>query len=247
MKIGVKTFNEIEILEKFKDHVDFFEIMALDKPNPQVLEFIKNSNMPIIIHSQHAGFGINNADKSKINKNKKAMEKAIEHANHSNAKRIIVHPGEKENETCSENNSLEFIKSFPDSRIIIENMPKIPLTKGICLGYSPESIKLFMEKTGAGFCLDINHAICSAIENDLDYKSYLKDFIKLKPAHYHLGGQKIRKNRQTHLSLEDSEINIKEIVELLPANAEITLETTTDLNKIQRDIDIIKKYISEKQ
>jgi len=77
MKIGVKTYSEVKFLEYFEDKVDFFEIMALEKPNLEVIEFIKKTKVPIVIHSQHKTFGINNADSSKMEKNLSSIKTAI--------------------------------------------------------------------------------------------------------------------------------------------------------------------------
>ena len=56
-----------------------------------------------------------------------------------------------------------------------------------------------------------------------------------------LGGQSY--GGQTHLAFEDSQINIKEIVSILPSDAEITLETSNDLEKTKRDLEFIKNLV----
>lgn len=241
MKIGLKTYGELETLMLFKDQVDFFEIMALDTPKEGSLDFLKKIKIPIVIHSQHAGFGINNADITKDNKNKHAITLAINLANVLNSNKIIMHPGELDNSNCTIKNSEDFTKSLGDNRILIENIPSL---NKISLCSTPEETLKFLKATGAGFCLDINHAISTALELKIDYIEFLKEFIEIKPAHYHLGGQRLNKDDRAHLCFKDSEINLKQIISLLPLDCEITLEVTTDLEKTKQDLETIKQVIT---
>jgi sugar phosphate isomerase/epimerase len=236
MKIGVKTFDNENFLEHFKDKVDFFEIMAIQKNNYDFLKKFKNIE---VIHTEHQKFGVNIADPNKYNINKKAIDFAIKIANETNAKKIILHPGTLENNNCSKEQSIKFIKNINDKRIIIENMPT---KNSICI--SPSETKEFLKQINKKLCFDINHAIGAATLLKLDYIKFIKDFIKLKPTHYHLGGQLIKENK-THLALKESDFDLKKVISLLPNNAEITLEITTDIKKTEEDIIIIKKIIKE--
>ena len=234
MKIGVKTYGEVSFLKKFESNVDFFEIMAVQKNN---YSFLKELKKPIIIHAQHQAFNVNNADKSKEKINKDSINFAVKIADMAGAEKIILHPGIISDENCSEENSINFIKNLKDNRIIIENLPgKDSLCK------TPEETKEFLKKTKKGLCLDINHAIEIAVSMNEDYIEIIKEFIKLKPIHYHIGGQKITAN-QTHLCLKESDIELEKIMKMIPKNAEITLETEVDVKKTEEDIKIIKKLI----
>lgn len=234
MKIGVKTFNEESFLKYFEKDSEFFEVMAIETSD---YSFLDNLNKPIVIHAQHAGFGINNAIKSQ--KNLSSINFAIKIADLCRAEKIILHPGQLDNKGCSRENSVNFIKSIRESRILIENMP--PRNSNICT--TPEDMKEFLKLTDKKFCLDINHAIEQALAVKIDYLELIREFIKLMPSHYHLGGQSISRNK-THICLKDSDINFKEIINLLPNNAEITLETENKIEKTKEDIEIIKALIS---
>lgn len=244
MKIGVKTWDSKDFLEPFKDKVDFFEIMAIEKNN---YNFLKEFNLPIVIHAQHRGFGVNNADKTKIQKNLDSINFAIKLADTYNVKKIIAHPGELDSENSSIEQSIDFIKNIKDKRVIVEN---IPLQNVYRFGAKPEEIKEILKETKKGFCFDINHAIATAITLNQDYYQYIKEFLKLKPIHYHFGGQ-ITKNlslpekEREHLALAESDFNIKEVLRLIPKDAEITLETSTDINKTLDDVRIMKEIMKE--
>lgn len=235
MKIGVKSYDYSKELEYFKDKADFFEIMVVEGRD---YSRFKNFNMPFVIHCQHAIFGINNADKQLYQKNLNSFNSAKKVADMLKAEKIILHPGNMKNEACSRENSINFIKSLKDKRIIIENMPQ---ENALC--NSPEQLKEFIDKTGYGFCFDINHTILHAQNIKKDYKAMIKDFLQLKPKHFHLGGQKFM--GADHLCFADSELNLKEILSLLPKDAEITLETSTDIEKTKEDLRIIREVLKK--
>lgn len=245
MKIGVKTFNNRDFLKQFEDRADFFEVMAIETNN---YDFLKEFKLPIVIHSPHGRFGINPADKTKIEKNLSSIDFSRKIADQTNAKKIIYHPGDLENENCSIEQAVSFVKSLDDKRIIIENIPVENKMKRLC--QTPEETKEFLKATGKGFCFDINHAIWTAIAKKIDYLDFIKEFIKLKPKHYHIGGQIIKDNstmqeKKEHLALRDSDFNLKEILESIPKDAEITLETTTNIDKTMDDVNIMKEWVKE--
>ena len=239
MKIGVKTYDNADFLHQFKKNADFFEIMAVQDNDYSFLgEFSKAK--PIVVHAEHQAFGTNPADKSKEIQDKGSIKFAQQIANLNGTEKIVIHPGRIENTNCKKENAINFIKSLKDKRILIENLPS---ENSLCK--TPDEVKEFMKKTKCGFCFDINHAIISAINQKKDYIKFLKEFIKLKPSHYHFGGQKIAEKKDSHLSLAESEIDLKEIIKLLPKNAEITLETEQDIEKTEQDIKIIKNMIKQ--
>jgi endonuclease IV len=237
MKIGVKTYDNKKFLDYFKDKCDFFEIMAIEGND---YDFLTSFNKELVIHAQHRRFGINNADSNIMKKNISSIDFARKIADKLDSKKIILHPGELTNEFCSKKNSIELIKSLDDKRILIENIPIENNFKRLC--ENPEETKEYLKKTNKRLCLDINHALTSAIMSDMDPIKFIKEFLKLKPRHFHIGGQNI-KQKIDHICFSDSDFDLKEIIDILPDNAELTLETETDIKKTEEDIKIIKKLI----
>jgi sugar phosphate isomerase/epimerase len=237
MKIGVKTYNNEQFLRYFEKKADFFEIMAIENND---YSFLKKFHKEIVIHAQHRGFGINNSDKNNYKKNLDSINYAKKIADMTNSKKIIIHPGELMNENCSFDNSIEFIKENYDKRFLVENMPGNKKFKRLC--ETPEEIKEYMKKTGAGLCLDINHAILKAQLLKIDYIDFIKDLIKIKPKHYHIGGQDILKNIE-HICFKESNYNLKKVINILPKDSNLTMETETDINKTNDDINILKGLI----
>lgn len=239
MKIGVKTYRSQAYLDHFKDKVDFFEIQAIRG----VKLNLKKYDIPIIFHAEHQSFGVNPSDKTKVKENLDSLNYATKLADELKSKKIIYHAGRITDPNCSKGQSIDFIKKIKDKRILIENHSE---NMGLCT--TPKEAKEFMRKTKKGFCLDLNHAITYAIRNKIEYISFLKEFIKLKPRHYHLCGQKIKnyfffKTSLDHFSFKDSNIPIEKILSLLPKDAEITLEVTTDIKNTEYDLGYIRKFI----
>lgn len=236
MKFGVKTYNEEKLLDFFIDKCDFFEVQAIQVND---YSFLKKYSLPIVIHCEHENFGINIADSSKKDLNLQAIHFAKVLADSVNAKKIIIHPGTLENENCSKENSINFLKEVCDSRFCIENMPyTYTENKSIKLCSEPKEMIEFLEKTGLGFCFDLNHAIEYALELGLDYVSVLKEFSKIKANHYHLGGENMEK-KESHLSFADSNLDLNVIFKILPKKAEITLEVANDKASVLEDLKVV--------
>lgn len=238
MKVGIKAYRYVRGIENLVKSADFIEVMALRNNN---YSFFKQLHLPIVIHAQHEFFGINNADFLLMDKNLDALNYARSVADYLDSEKIVVHPGVIRNDGCSFNNSIKILRAFGDSRVIVENMPKRDY---LCSTYV--DTRDFLKSFKGGLCFDISHAIettfSGACQGNFSYLGVLKDYLRLRPEHYHLGGQKI--NGSSHLAFEDSEVNLKEIFSILPIDAQITLETSNDLKKTFEDIKIIREIIA---
>lgn len=239
MLLGVKSYDNKKFFEHFKDSADFFEVQAIQNKD---YSFLKDFSLPFVVHAEHMGFKKNIADSSIEKENIESINFAIKIADLVNSKKIILHPGKILNKFCTESQSLKILEKFDDNRIILENLPN--KNNGLC--DTPKNTLDFLNKSNKRLILDINHAIQTAIKNKVDYLSYLDDFIKIKPAHYHFGGQTIHTNdNNTHLSFKDSNIDHKKIIKLLPNSAEITLEVTSDIKKCEYDLNYIRNIIKK--
>jgi sugar phosphate isomerase/epimerase len=242
MKIGVKNYSDEEYFSALLDRADFLEVMAIPGKD---YSYLGKLGKPITIHAQHERFGINVADKTKKEKNLESINFAIELANKFNSKVIIQHPGKIVNEHCSEEQAIDFLNSIKDKRVIIENVTHIKNKIGITF----EGVGDIMKKTGKGLCFDVNHAIITALELGKDPYEYLMEFVKLKPAYYHIGGQEIHGGAEgTHLSFKDKESNIDldKVLKIIPKDAQIALEVSTDIEKTKYDVDLTRKLDKER-
>jgi sugar phosphate isomerase/epimerase len=240
MKIGVKTYYDPYFVEHFQDKADFIEIMAIGGKD---YSFVKNIKIPVIIHAMHSVFGVNPSDPLKEKTNLEAINFAIDLANKTHAKKIIVHSGPLENSNCTQEIAENFLKKIKDKRILLENHgyhgERFP---GLFI--KPDEIMLFLNKTHKGFCLDVNHAISYAIAANIDYIYFLKQLLKLNPAHFHLGGQKFNPCKE-HLDFSDSDVDLKKVFAILPDDAEITLEVSKEIDRTEKDLEIIRNILKK--
>jgi len=241
MKFGIKTYKDEQFLDAFINKADFFEVQAIQKYNYNFLKKYKKLNIPIVIHAEHLMFGFNPADKTKTKSNLKSIKFAIKLANLTNSKKIIIHPGAITNKNCSEQQAIDFIKKLKDKRILIENLP--PLKGRLC--QTPEQTREFLNQTKKNFIFDLSHAIAVSNKLKLNKEKTIKDFLKLKPKHFHLSGQNYNSKQDSHKSFKEVKLPYKKILTLYPKNAEITLEVTKYIDKTKYDLEFMKKLIKE--
>lgn len=240
MKIGVKTFHSEKFFDYFKDKADFFEVQALKRYNHN---YLKKYSLPIVIHAAHFKQGSNPADKKMFKQNLKSINFAIKLADKVDAKKIIFHVGRLVNNNCSKEQAIEFVKDLNDKRILIENV--VPMTGGLYV--TPNELKIFLKKTKKDFIFDLAHSIVTANYYGMDCFRMIKEFLKLKPKHFHISGQKFSSKQDMHLSFKSkkADLPLKKILNFYPKNAEITLETTTDIKKTEYDLEFVRRIIKE--
>lgn len=233
IKLGVKTFQDKKFLQELEGRADFFEIMAIKGKD---YSFLREFSKPIVIHAEHQRFGVNYADNAKCEKNLQSLEFALGVAREYNSQKVIVHAGRLENDGCSIAQAVSLIRSINDERVLIENLPQ----NYFCS--TPEDIRRFISLSGCSFCFDINHAIQTALSNNLEPYGFIERFIELNPRHYHLGGQKMNSSCIGHKSFRDSEMDMEKIMKIIPDRAEITLEVTTDVENTKYDVDFVRRF-----
>jgi len=233
MKFGVKTYFDAEFADYFKDKADFLEVMAVVGED---YSFLEDYPLPIVVHAMHFLFGVNCADKSLSEKNMEAIDFAVELADKYGAEKIIVHAGRLVNKDCSVEQVVDFLKKF-DDRILIENCGKRNN-----FVYSPENTSRVLFDTGKRLIFDVNHAIGAARELGEDYIKFIERFLKLKPVHFHIGGQKLGVG-DGHLFFDESNIPVEEILKMLPSDAWVTIETGTDIGRVEKDLEFLRGLV----
>jgi len=242
---GKELFEEAVQLFKRKE-IDFLELYIV--PDSLVLGesdiFNSLKNIPTTIHTPHTehGFDVFTLDDSKIEIFKNQV---IKTADLLNSKFIIVHAALGDSQEAFEKN----IKKINDPRILIENMAKIGLEDEICFAHSYEQLKLIKD-SGFNLCLDISHAIKSAIAQKLDYKEFIEKLIsKLNPSYFHICNGKLDVVKDEHRDLFDGEFDLKWIKNTLIKLAErkdiyLVFETPKGGNGLENDIKNINYFRS---
>ncbi len=225
---------------------DFIEVMI----EPDVdYTYLKKIKTKFVIHCGHMYFGFNPPGKERWDECKRILQKAQEAADFLNAKKIIVHFGLIENDEQAKDgvkNALEFFKDFKDKRIILENSSKVYMYNGkpALMTDTPKDMKVILEKTGYGFCLDLAHAWVVAYNLGKDPKQMIKDFLKLKPKHFHVLDS-TKEKKDDHIGLGDGILDIEFFRDVLKEYSKkhevmISLETPYNSQKNKKEIEFMK-------
>jgi endonuclease IV len=200
------------------DVFDYVELTPV--PGRDIKPFV-DSSLPFVIHVTHERFGFNIADPAKKDFNTKVLDDCIDFADRLDAKYLVLHPG-----FGAISDSLDFLSSVDDERILVENMPHVGMNGEPMVGCLPEDVERLLDGR-FGLCLDFGHAIKAAHSVGLDYKVMLSDFMKLSPQLFHLHDGNSKKGEDEHLSLGEGDFDVAYLFDRLRklAAPQVTLET----------------------
>ena len=243
MKIGVKIWpDDADYAFEIAEHVDFIEVMAKQGED---LSFLQDMDMPFVVHAEHGKLGVNYADASKAALNKSSIDFAIKLADKIDAKAVIIHPGFFDGSPGqSLEQSIGFIQSLTDNRIIIENILLREEGDGKTIEFpftTPEGMKQLLDATNRRMCLDFSHAHATACMLNISYIDVLEKFVQMLPRHFHACGGVEGEPKDMHIHLWEGTLNIDAFKRMLPKDAWVTLETPTDLEGQIQDIEMMRK------
>lgn len=208
---NISLFKEaVELFEK--KEIDFLELYivpdSLSQGKTDVLNCLKK--LPVTIHAPHENhdFDIFKLDDSKV---KFFKDQIMGTADLLSSKFIVVHAAGGDYQEIFK----EKVEKIKDKRILIENMPKIGLNDEICFGYSYDQLK-FIKNCGFDLCLDLAHAVKSALSQKIDYKEFIEKIIlELNPSYFHLSNGSLNNMKDEHKNLFDGELDIQWIKKTL--------------------------------
>lgn len=234
-----------EAIRLYNDSVfDYIELYVV--PNTlDTLDKWKNLNIPFVIHCPHFAHGFNLAKAEKKESNRKIFNEVQKFADGLNVSYIVIHGGI---DGCIEETAKQ-LASFNESRALIENKPFVALPNRMggnyCRGYNVDEIKFVMDIAKCGFCLDFGHAICAANSLKFEPYSYIEKFTTLNPSMYHLTDiQDMTSPYDAHPHIGAGDLNIRRILDMIPKDKNITVETIKNskenLNDFIEDMKWIK-------
>jgi len=252
MKFGLKLWSiNTDLIDQAVHLIDekifdYIELMVI--PDSEIKPFL--IDVPYIIHIPHEKFGVNIGDPAVKEFSLQMINESIAWADQLNAKHLILHAGHG-----SMQHATDLLRELSDSRLLIENMPKVGLGGEAMIGYSHEQIEELIGDRDIGLCLDFGHAVKAAVSLVVDYKEYVKGFMGLEPRVFHVSDGILSEERDDHLGIGDGEYDIGffgDCTYIYKAIDYITLETprTTlrlldddlkNLNELQRLINHNKR------
>lgn len=255
MKLGLKLFSiNTELItaakrlkkEKVYDYIELYIVPDSFDTN---IKAWTSLDIPFIIHAPHSYSGLNLSIREYEDSNRSLIEEVELFRSQLNPLKIIFHPGimGSINETVRQ--ILLFKKNYTDlfASAIIENKPKIGLKTEVCVGAAPDEMEKLVSETGLGFCLDIGHAMCYASWANIFYENVLDSFLKLSPHMFHLSDGLMGAYMDSHINLGFGNYPMPHIINKIPTNSYVTIETNKDLaldlKDFQKDIDRIRKLL----
>lgn len=260
MKLGLKlwsinlknySFDAIKLFEEnIYQYIELYVVPGSLKDLNQWKIIKKNHKIPFIIHCPHFAHGFNLALKEKKENNLEIYKEVKIFADELSAKYIIFHGGVDGNieETAAQ------LANINEPRALIENKPYLAIPNKMngtfCRGYNEEEIEKVIKTANCGFCFDFGHAVCSANSQKRDIYEYCKKIIKIEPKMFHLTDcDDLNSEYDSHSHLGKGQLDIKKIIQLLPKDAIITLETDKDskenLDDFVYDVNYLKELINE--
>lgn len=179
--------------EKVFDYIELFVI-----PDSEITPFL--IDVPYIIHIPHEKFGVNIGAPSVNEYTLQKIDESIIWADQLNAKHLILHAGHS-----SMHHATNLLRELSDSRLLIENMPKVGLDGEAMIGYSPAQIEELIGDIDIGVCLDFGHAVKAAVSLGVNYKEYVQGFMELEPKVFHVSDGRLSGERDEHMGIGEGE------------------------------------------
>lgn len=197
---------------------DYIELMVI--PDSKIKPFLVD--VPYIIHIPHETFGVNIGDPAAKEHTQQIINESITWADLLNAKHLILHAGHG-----SMQHATNLLRGLSDSRLLIENVPKVGLGGEAMIGYSPAQIEELIGDGDMGLCLDFGHAVKAAVSLGMDYKEYLKGFMRLAPKMFHVSDGTLGEEKDEHFNIGEGEYDFKYLSQCIDDNpfGFVTIET----------------------
>ena len=224
MKFGLKLWSiNTDLIDQAVQLIDekmfnYIELMVI--PDSDIKPFL--IDVPYIIHIPHEKFGVNIGDPNAKEYTLQMINESITWADRLNAKHLILHAGHG-----SMQHATDLLRERLDSRLLIENMPKVGLGGEAMIGYSPAQIKELIGDSDIGLCLDFGHAVKASVSLGVDYKEYVQGFMGLEPRVFHVSDGTLSGERDEHMGIGKGEYDVGYFLHCVKINRFqlITVET----------------------
>ena len=241
MKFGLKLWSiNTDLIDQAVHLIDekvfdYIELMVI--PDSEIKPFL--IDIPYIIHIPHEKFGVNIGEPTVKEYSLQMINESIAWADQLNAKYLILHAGHG-----SMQHATDLLHGLSDSRLLIENVPKVGLGGEVMIGYSPAQIKELVGDSDMGLCLDFGHAVKAAVSLGVDYKEYVKGFMGLVPKVFHMSDGTLSEEKDEHFNIGEGEYDLRYFKQCVQDNSSrvLTLETPRkNVKSLHEDVQNINK------
>ena len=228
-----------------KNIFQYIELYVIPDSYGTTHEKWKDCKIPFVIHAAHSLHGVNFALSSQENKNASIFHEAKQFADELNVDSIIIHGGH----TGTIAETIRQAALLLDSRLVLENKPKVGIKNEKCVGWSPEEFKAaFESNVFKGFVLDFCHAACAAFSVGKKPMDLVNDLALIKPGIFHLSDGDIQSEKDKHYRLGKGTLPLSKFIRVVPKNCHLTLETPRNaemgLSEFAEDVDFLKTTVN---
>jgi len=197
-------------------------------------------NIPFILHAAHSYDGINLALRKQWEQNRYLLREVQQFADNLNVQMIIIHGGM--NGSIEE--TIHQIKRLGETRLLLENKPRVAINGERCVGWSPEEFfKAAESQVLKGFVLDFGHAQCAAFSMGRKAMDVVQEFLAFSPNIYHVSDGVSKNEKDTHRNFGMGDRKLTEFIEVIPESAYVTVETPRGPFKGLKDFVVDIKYL----
>lgn len=198
----------------------YVELFSVPGSLEETLPAWRDLRIPFVIHAAHSMKGLNPAKRELRASNRVLADEAKSFADALSADRIVFHPGVG----GDIEESVFQLRGFSDSRILVENKPRVGLDGSICVGWSPGEMRELLSGTGYGFCLDFGHAHCAAVSAGEDPERFIRSLAELSPTLFHMTDGRSGSITDRHDRYGYGDLPLSFFLSLVPDGARITDE-----------------------
>ena len=242
MKIGLKLWstnaNYISSAESLyaKGMYDLIELYVVPGTFKQYKDIWKSLSVPFTLHVPHTIHGFNLAHKVKLTSNMQIFSEVESFSKYLGASSIIIHPGitgELATSLTQFTNIKEQFNLETYNILHIENKPYMSLHNEECRGSTFEEMQVLLSATGLHFCLDIGHAIKTAIYLKQDIMAFVEKLIAFNPNVVHISDGVLDNYYDEHLHLGHGNFPLAKILTML--NKKVSNKIVIESNKNSQD------------
>jgi len=177
MQIGIKVgyTDECRIVRGIEEYCSHVELFLDDGADIDVVRRWNDVKVPRVIHVSYYTLDLGMAQEA----NFQILDHALYCADACAAEYVVFHAGNGDNMRVA----VEQLSRYHDERLLVETMPLINKTGGRELGSTYEELRQFTDYVG--LCLDVSHAVCSAISQGISQWNFLERLRSLSPTMLH--------------------------------------------------------------
>lgn len=208
--------------------IDLIELYVVPGTFDETIAAWRDLGVPFMLHCPHSKHKFNLAKVELEEANAEKYREVRQFAEALSANVIVMHGGNR----GEVSETIRQLIQLDDPRIHLENKPKVSLSGGLCIGYSPEQVaQIVSEARLPGIVLDFGHATCAANSVGVDPFTMIDGFLELGPRIFHIGDGDRLSEKDNHFNFGEGSFDIARMLSLVPADSTLTLETPTDLDR----------------